>query len=261
MKIIHSVYALVMSSLLFAPTGANAVQGEVAIGGESLFIIRATVHGETPDQRADTVTERLPVILGDPNLKASDIKIIQTRGDEYKIMVKERLLVTVSREDGKINGISARKQAEIWAGSARKVLPMVNSKPNGNDLLVTSTKSGENDPAATMEVSGTVTYFQRIALPPDAILTMKIVDVTTTDRDAAVIAEKAIEITHQVPIAFSMKFDPGKIDSPHRYNLEAVIRLHGRPIWRNSNANPVITNGNPMEMQVMLAPVGARMRK
>ena len=261
MKTTHTLLTLLLSSLLLVPIMAHAVEGEVAIGGESLFIIRATVKGQTPDQRADTVTDRLPVILGDPNIRPSDIRVVRSMRNEFKIMVKQWMLVTVTPADGKINGITARKQAEIWAVSARRVLPMVNAKPNENDASTVNTTPNGNDAAATMSVSGTVTYFQRIALPKDAVLTVKIVDVTTANRPSPVIAANTSKISHQVPIAFKLAFDPGKIDSEHRYVLDAVIKSHGRSIWHSAAANAVITNGNPMEMQVMLAPVGQHFRK
>ncbi len=262
MKFTQPLLAIFFGGLLLTPLTSHAVEGEVAIGGESLFIIHATAHGSSPDQRADMVTERLPEILGDSALSASDIKVVPTQRNEFKIMVKQHLLITVTAADGKINGITSRKQAEIWAEAARRVLPMVNAHPGALLSPDAGAKmSGAEDAAATMEVEGTVTYFQRIAIPQGAMLTIKIIDVTTTDRANAVIAQKTFPITHQVPIAFTVKYDPNKIDSPHKYLLDAVVKLNGRPIWHNANSNPVLTNGNPSEMQVMLAPVGMRRRK
>ncbi len=52
-------------------------------------------------------------------------------------------------------------------------------------------------------VTGTVTYLQRIALPPDAVVTIRIEDVSKADAPAEVIGEQVIQTEGaQVPIPF-----------------------------------------------------------
>ena len=55
-------------------------------------------------------------------------------------------------------------------------------------------------------VTGTVTYRERIALPPDAVVEIKLLDVSPMDVAATLIAEQAIIPQHQVPIAFALPY-------------------------------------------------------
>jgi ABC-type transporter Mla MlaB component len=62
-------------------------------------------------------------------------------------------------------------------------------------------------------VTGTVTYLQRIALPPGAVLEVKLLDVSRADAAAVTIAQQLIEPAgRQVPIAFELRYDPSRIE-------------------------------------------------
>ena len=68
-------------------------------------------------------------------------------------------------------------------------------------------------------LSGTVTYRERIALPPGAVVEIKLLDVSRMDVAAEVIAETAIRPEHQVPIPFELASDPDRIDQRRRYSV------------------------------------------
>ncbi len=106
-------------------------------------------------------------------------------------------------------------------------------------------------------VSGTVTYRQRSALPPTAVLVVKIVDVTRQDASAPVVVEKRIETTgKQVPFQFDLTYDRSKIQDPNRYAVQAEIRDGGRLLFITDTSYPVITQGAPRSVEVTLVPVG-----
>ena len=111
------------------------------------------------------------------------------------------------------------------------------------------------------EVTGVVTYPQKIKLPKNAVLSVRIVDVSTSNRAAVVIVQKTGPIPHQVPIPFALIVKSGQIDVRHTYNLQAVITLRGRAIWRNALVNPVITNGNATRYVVLMARVNSHTRR
>jgi hypothetical protein len=106
--------------------------GIIAIGGEMLLRIRVPADGKSVKQRADDITDRLPVILGDSQLRPENIVATKGAKNTMKIMVKDRLLLTVTPEDGKANGLTTAQQAQIWLKSLRRVLPTINAKPNPN---------------------------------------------------------------------------------------------------------------------------------
>lgn len=106
-------------------------------------------------------------------------------------------------------------------------------------------------------VSGTVTYRQRSALPPTAVLTVKIIDVSRQDVSATVIAEQMITTAgKQVPIPFDMAYDRSKIQDRNRYAVQAEIRDGGRLLFITDTSYPVITQGNPRSVEITVVPVG-----
>ena len=98
-----------------------------------LFRIHATVNGMSPKDRAEIVDSRLQDILAEPKISPEDVRIVGSDKNSAKIMVKERLLVTVTKADGAANGVTTQKQAQMWLDSLRKTLPKVNAKPNRNE--------------------------------------------------------------------------------------------------------------------------------
>ena len=100
---------------------------------------------------------------------------------------------------------------------------------------------------AAARVSGTVTYRQRIALPADAVITVRVEDTSRADAPAVLVGEQRIESTgRQVPIPFSVAYDPSTISASGRYTLRARIEsADGRLLWLTTQAYPVLTMGNP----------------
>jgi YVTN family beta-propeller protein len=94
-------------------------------------------------------------------------------------------------------------------------------------------------------VSGVVTYLQRSALSPTAVVHMEIDDVTLEDAPMVTISAVDIPVTHQVPIAFSLPYDPSKIDSKHHYALNARISDHATLLFLNKTRFPLFENGAP----------------
>lgn len=56
----------------------------------------------------------------------------------------------------------------------------------------------------TGKVTGTVSYRERIALTPNAVLEVKLLDVSRADASTVAIGEQVIESTEQVLIAFEI---------------------------------------------------------
>ena len=108
------------------------------------------------------------------------------------------------------------------------------------------------------EVSGSVTYRERIALLPGATLEVKLLDVSLQDVKAKIIAEQTIEITHQVPIPFELAYDPAKIDQRMSYVVRATIFLGDRMLFTTDRSYPVLTRDQGDQVDLVLVRVGGK---
>jgi uncharacterized lipoprotein YbaY/heat shock protein HslJ len=123
-------------------------------------------------------------------------------------------------------------------------------------LTFRSASTGTNGSVQTAQVSGTVTYRQRIALTPNAVIEVKLLDVSRADAPAVTIAEQMIKPAgRQVPIAFALDYDPGRIDDRGRYIIQARILESGQVRFINTQPYPVITIGSPKTVNVIVSPV------
>ena len=107
--------------------------------------------------------------------------------------------------------------------------------------------------ASEAVLSGTVTYRERIELPPGAVVEVKLLDVSRMDVAAEVIAEAVIRSEHQVPIRFELAYHPERIDQRHRYSVQARILVDGRLWFNSTQAVPVLTGGYPDVVDILLS--------
>jgi heat shock protein HslJ len=56
----------------------------------------------------------------------------------------------------------------------------------------------------------------------------------------------------QVPIPFELRYDPSRLDPGHTYGIRAAIRSGGRLMFTTDAPYPVITQGNPMQVDLWL---------
>jgi uncharacterized lipoprotein YbaY len=93
-------------------------------------------------------------------------------------------------------------------------------------------------------LNGTVTYRQRVALMPEAIVKVWLQDVSRPGLPVPeILDEQEIRRPGQVPVAFSLRYDPAKIDPTHTYTLLVRIYEGDRTRFTNAKPFPVITNG------------------
>lgn len=102
-----------------------------------------------------------------------------------------------------------------------------------------------SDDAVT--VSGTVTYLPRIALPPDAVLTVRVLDVSGPDATPVMLAEQITPTEgRQVPLPFSLSVDASRLDASRTYIVTAEIRDRAGSLqWAYDTAIPVLVDSQP----------------
>ncbi len=104
-------------------------------------------------------------------------------------------------------------------------------------------------------ITGTVTYWQRIALTPAAVLEVTLEDVSKADAPSTVIAARRIENPGQVPIRFGLIYDASRIVSNHTYHVRARITEEGTLRFTSTQAYPVLTRGHGSTVDMVLQAV------
>ena len=113
--------------------------------------------------------------------------------------------------------------------------------------------------AVNARVSGTVSYMQRIALPPTALIKVQLADVSRADAPADVLGEQVIKAAgKQVPFTFEIGYDPARIDARHTYAIQARIEVDGKLRFVNDQLYAVITRGAPVHVDMVLNAVDGR---
>jgi heat shock protein HslJ len=86
------------------------------------------------------------------------------------------------------------------------------------DRLSLTFKADGNDAKQEGFVTGTVTYSQRRALPPNALVEVKLLDVSRAGAPSLTIAQQVIRSGgNQVPFAFELRYDPSRINERGRF--------------------------------------------
>lgn len=113
-------------------------------------------------------------------------------------------------------------------------------------------QSRQSSAAASM-VTGTVAYRARVALPPDAIAEVSLIDATAQDAAGQVVASTTVPAAgRQVPLPFSLHYDARKIQKTHLYTVRATIRSGDEVLFASDIARPVITQENPTTVDLIL---------
>ncbi len=108
--------------------------------------------------------------------------------------------------------------------------------------------SGSPAESTMHTLRGTVSYRQRLALPPDAVVQIIIEDVSHAGGAPESFAEEDVPTRgHQVPIKFEVKYDPAGVNPEHRYQIRAKITSDGRLMFTSTALYPVLTHGAPAD--------------
>jgi putative lipoprotein len=97
----------------------------------------------------------------------------------------------------------------------------------------------------------TVTYRERIALPPDAILEVELLDVSRADAPAVTLSHLRLK-QDRVPFEVALPYDDALIDERMSYVVSARIISEGGVIFRTTSAYPVLTRDAPAGAELVL---------
>jgi putative lipoprotein len=105
-------------------------------------------------------------------------------------------------------------------------------------------------------ISGSVTYLERIMLPPTAVVEVTMADVARMDAPADVIATTTFAAHGGPPFPFVLGYDPEQLTTRGRYAVRVTIRAEGRLLFTSTQHIPALEldPGQP----IVLSRVGGR---
>lgn len=93
-------------------------------------------------------------------------------------------------------------------------------------------------------VSGTVWIRQKVALPPDAVLTVTLSDASLADAPSKVLAQKAVRTEgKQSPFSFVLPFNPADVQPNARILLSAAITVNDKLVFITDTVQLMINKG------------------
>ncbi|BBP61289.1 YbaY family lipoprotein [Pseudomonas sp. St316] len=120
--------------------------------------------------------------------------------------------------------------------------------------LLAACQSTTPPPSASLD--GEVFYLQRIALPPNATLSVSLQDVSLADAPAVVLDEQSGPIKGQVPLPFHLSYDQAQVKPGHRYAVSARIEVDGQLMFITTEQHAVQLDGKdpqPLRIRVNAA--------
>jgi putative lipoprotein len=104
-------------------------------------------------------------------------------------------------------------------------------------------------------VTGQVVWRERIMLPPQTKVIVRLQDVSLADAPAKVLAEAVIP-AQTPPVAFSLGYDPSQVSPSARVTVSARVEVDGRLRFINDTSIPVINGGPTQDVEVLVKGIG-----
>ena len=99
-----------------------------------------------------------------------------------------------------------------------------------------------------MEITGTVYYLERMAMPPTAEVHVALIDASTLDAVVRILAESTEPMgERQVPVAFALPLPEDELEAGTPCALRAEIRLDAQVQFHTPEPVPVPTAEEPVE--------------
>lgn len=105
-------------------------------------------------------------------------------------------------------------------------------------------------------VMGTVTYRERMMIPPNTTLRVVLEEVSRADAPAKVVAESSQSVSNGPPYAFELRFPNADINPSGRYNVRAWLLVGGKAWFTSADAVPVLTDGHGDVVEVVVSRSG-----
>lgn len=119
-----------------------------------------------------------------------------------------------------------------------------------------STAPDRSNMSRLAQLRGYLSSETEVTLPPDAIATVELVDMSVADAPAPVFTARRFATGGaKLPVAFTLDYDPARLLPNRRYMIVARIEDGaGRMLWRSLNPYPLPDFDRPVDL--VLGPAG-----
>ncbi|WP_420831637.1 YbaY family lipoprotein [Bathymodiolus japonicus methanotrophic gill symbiont] len=104
-------------------------------------------------------------------------------------------------------------------------------------------------------LTGTAYYCERIALPPNAVFTATLEDVSLMDVASVVLGSVSLDPAGSPPFAYIIAYDTEALKPGHRYNIRAKITVDGQLLFTSDTIHPVLSAESSAEPNVRMIKV------
>jgi len=122
-------------------------------------------------------------------------------------------------------------------------------------LIAALSLAAQQSIAADLSVAGTATYRERIALPDNAALTVRLLDITDAGAPPVSVGETIVSPAGQVPVAFAFTVAGNLAAADHRYALHASVAVDGKVLFASAEPAPYdLSAAAPVELLMVRQP-------
>ena len=127
-------------------------------------------------------------------------------------------------------------------------LPVPTASANGINTLSQQAIQQPN-------VSGTIWIKQKVALPPDAVLTVTLSDASLADAPSKVLAQRAVRTEgKQAPFSFVLPYNPSDVQPNARILLSAAVTINDKLVFITDTVQEAVNKGGT-KIDLTLVPV------
>jgi putative lipoprotein len=131
-------------------------------------------------------------------------------------------------------------------------MPAILNLARGATLAATLVLAAGTAMAELATIEGEASYRERIALRPGAVLEVELLDISRADVPAERLASLRIKAQAQVPIPFTLHYDPALIEPGRSYAVTAKLIVEGKILFRSDTVHPVLTRGAGDTVEILM---------
>jgi uncharacterized lipoprotein YbaY len=134
---------------------------------------------------------------------------------------------------------------DAWRQSVERLAPLVADVRGRVDAAWNAYVAGGR-------VQGSVTYLERMLLPENAELHVRLLDTSRSDANPETLAEQTVQLQGAPPFAFDLRFDPARTAAKGAYAVEAEIRVNGARRFVTSEPKRITLGDGAARVEVLV---------